>query len=52
MKNYISKLYDTIFIVTHNFPWKSNSLIVKASDKEAVSIETPYNTATTVLMYD
>lgn len=38
----ISKLCDEVWVVTHSFPWESNSLIVKASDKELVLIDTPY----------
>lgn len=47
---FISKLSDTIYVVTHYFPWESNSLIVKASGKEVVLIDTPYDTSATVLM--
>ncbi|GAB1454191.1 hypothetical protein MASR2M47_42470 [Draconibacterium sp.] len=49
---FISKLSDTTYVVTHYFPWESNSLMVKASDKEVVLIDTPYDTAATALMYD
>ena len=49
---FISKLSDTIYVVTHYFPWESNSLILKASDTEVVLIDTPYDTAATALMYD
>lgn len=47
---FISKLSDTIYVVTHYFPWESNSLIVKASKKEVVLIDTPYDTSATALM--
>lgn len=47
----ISRLNDDVWVVTHNFPWESNSLIVKASDKEVVLIDTPYtNEATEVVL--
>lgn len=39
---FISELSETVFVVTHYFPWESNSLIVKASDNEVVIIDTPY----------
>lgn len=48
----ISKLSDTVYVVTHSFPWESNSLIVKASDKEVVLIDTPYDPSATELMLD
>lgn len=48
---FVSKLSDTLYVVTHYFPWESNSLIVKASDKEVVLIDTPYDTAATALMH-
>lgn len=47
---FITKLSDTVYVVTHYFPWESNSLIVKASDKEVVLIDTPYDTSATALM--
>lgn len=47
---FISKLSDTIYVVTHYFPWESNSLIVKASENEVVLIDTPYNVSATKLM--
>lgn len=47
---YITKLSDKISVVTHYFPWHSNSLIVKASVKEVVLIDTPYETEATALM--
>ena len=49
---FISKLSDTIYVVTHDFPWESNSLIIKASDKEVVLIDTPYDTTATALLYN
>lgn len=49
---FISKLSDTIYIATHYFPWESNSMIVRASDKEVVIIDTPYETTATALMLD
>lgn len=38
----INRLTDEVWVVTHSFPWESNSLIVKASDNELVLIDTPY----------
>lgn len=38
----ISRLSDEVWVVTHSFPWDSNSLIVKASDNDLVLIDTPY----------
>jgi len=49
---FISKLSDTIYVATHYFPWESNSLIVRASDKEVVLIDTPYEPSATALMLD
>lgn len=43
----ISRLTDDVWVVTHSFPWESNSLIVKASDKELVLIDTPYTNEAT-----
>lgn len=47
---FVSRLSDTIYVVTHFFPWESNSLIVKASKKDVVLIDTPYDTSATALM--
>ncbi|HOO84989.1 MAG TPA: subclass B1 metallo-beta-lactamase [Prolixibacteraceae bacterium] len=47
---FISELSETVFVVTHYFPWESNSLIVKASDDDVVLIDTPYENAATGLM--
>lgn len=43
----ISQLTEKVWVVTHSFPWESNSLIVKASDKEVVLIDTPYTNEAT-----
>ena len=47
---FISKISDTVYVVTHYFPWDSNSLIIKASDKDVVLIDTPCDTVATSLM--
>lgn len=49
----LTKLTDQVWVVIHSFPGNSNSLIVKASDKELVLIDTPCtNEATeTILQY-
>lgn len=49
---YVSKLADNIYVVTHYFPWESNSLIVKASADEIVLIDTPYDNSATALVCD
>jgi len=49
---FVSKLSDTVYVVTHYFPWESNSLVVKASAQEVVLIDTPYDTSATALMVD
>jgi len=46
----ISMLTDDVWIVTHSFPWDSNSLVIKASDDEVVLIDTPYTNEATELM--
>lgn len=38
----VNMLTDDIWVVTHSFPWESNSLVIKASDDEFVLIDTPY----------
>ena len=43
----VTRLSDRVWVVTHSFPWESNSLIVKASDKELVLIDTPYTNEST-----
>lgn len=47
---FISKLSDTIYVATHYFPWDSNSLIIKASNKEVVLVDTPYEPSATALL--
>jgi len=49
---FVSRLSDTVFVVTHYFPWESNSLIVRASQSEVVLIDTPYDVSATELMLD
>jgi metallo-beta-lactamase class B len=49
---FISRICDTAYVVTHYFPWESNSLIVKCSPKEVMLIDTPCNTTATALMLD
>lgn len=46
----ITQLSRQVWLVTHSFPWESNSLIVKASDKELVLIDTPYTNEATEQM--
>jgi len=46
----INRLTDEVWVVTHSFPWESNSLIVKASDKELILIDTPYTDEATELV--
>ncbi|MFA8301244.1 MAG: subclass B1 metallo-beta-lactamase [Hyphomicrobiales bacterium] len=43
----ITQINSNTFIVTHYFPWNSNSMIVQASDKEVVLIDTPYTNEAT-----
>jgi glyoxylase-like metal-dependent hydrolase (beta-lactamase superfamily II) len=47
---YVSKYSDTVYIITHFFPWESNSLIIKASDSDIVLIDTPYDNDATLQM--
>lgn len=49
---YLSKLNDNVYVVTHYFPWESNSLVVKSSDDEVVLIDTPYHTDATAILID
>lgn len=47
----ISLLTDNVWIVTHSFPWSSNSLVVKASADDVVLVDTPYtNEATETIL--
>jgi len=39
----ITLFSENIYIVSHDFPWNSNSLIVNAGDGEIVFIDTPYH---------
>jgi glyoxylase-like metal-dependent hydrolase (beta-lactamase superfamily II) len=48
----IAKLSDQVWVVIHSFPWESNSLIVNASDKELVLIDTPYTNEATEKMLE
>jgi len=49
---YVSQLSDTVYVVTHYFPWESNSLVVRASEQEVMLIDTPYDNSATALMLD
>lgn len=46
----ITRLSGQVWVVTHSFPWDSNSLVVKASDNNVVLIDTPYTNEATELM--
>jgi len=47
----MTRLNERVWVVTHCFPWDSNSLVVQASDKEVVLIDTPYtNEATEIIL--
>ena len=47
----ITKLTDNVWVVTHCFPWDSNSLIIQTRNNEVVLIDTPYtNEATETLL--
>ncbi len=43
----IKQLSNEVLIVSHYFPWHSNSMIIKASDNDVVLIDTPYTNAAT-----
>lgn len=47
---FLTKLSDTVYVVTHYFPWESNSLIVRASKDDIVLIDTPYDTSAAELL--
>ncbi len=38
---FISKLSEKTYIVTHYFPWESNSMILEASGNKIILIDTP-----------
>jgi glyoxylase-like metal-dependent hydrolase (beta-lactamase superfamily II) len=47
----ITQLTECVWVVTHRFPWDSNSLVVQSSPQEFVLIDTPYtNEATEILI--
>lgn len=46
----ITKLKDGFFIVTHYFPWESNSLVVVTDNKNILLIDTPYEPEATKLL--
>jgi metallo-beta-lactamase class B len=47
---FISKLDKNIYVVTHSFPWASNSMIILTSNDEVILIDTPYENDATELM--
>lgn len=49
---FISKISNSVYIVSHNFPWNSNSVIVTASATETVLIDTPYDSTATSQILD
>jgi len=38
---YFTKIYDSVFVIVHEFPWRCNSLLVLASNNKGVLIDTP-----------
>lgn len=39
---YIKQIRDGVFVVTHEFPWPANSLIVEMDNTDLVLVDTPY----------
>lgn len=47
---FLSKIQQNVFVVTHYFPWESNSMVIQASENEVVLIDTPYDSTATALL--
>jgi len=39
---YLKQIRDGVFVVTHEFPWPANSLIVQMDNGDLVLVDTPY----------
>lgn len=48
----LNKITENITVVTHSFPWESNSLIVVSNKNNIVLIDTPYTNEATELLYN
>jgi glyoxylase-like metal-dependent hydrolase (beta-lactamase superfamily II) len=49
---YVRELQDGVIVVTHEFPWSSNSLVVEMADSSLVMVDTPYTPAATQVLLD
>jgi glyoxylase-like metal-dependent hydrolase (beta-lactamase superfamily II) len=48
----VTKIDEDIFVVTHSFPWPSNSLLVRVSSTDVVFVDTPYSNLATQLVVE
>ncbi|MBI5957122.1 MAG: MBL fold metallo-hydrolase, partial [Chloroflexi bacterium] len=49
---YVRELQPGVVVVTHEFPWPSNSLVVEVSESELVMVDTPYTPEATQTLLD
>ncbi len=49
---YVHELEDGVIVVTHEFPWPSNSLVVEMADSSLVLVDTPYTPDATHVLLD
>jgi glyoxylase-like metal-dependent hydrolase (beta-lactamase superfamily II) len=49
---FVRELQPGVIVVTHEFPWPSNSLVVEMSDSDLVMVDTPYTPEATQTLLD
>lgn len=47
----VTQIRSDVYVVTHNFPWESNSLILRTSVNNVILIDTPYTNDATEILY-
>lgn len=48
----VREIQDGVIVVTHDFPWPSNSLVVEMADSSLVMVDTPYTPEATQVLLD
>lgn len=49
---YLRQIQEGVYVITHEFPWAANSMIVEMADSTLVLVDTPYTPEATQLVLD
>lgn len=48
----VSSISSGVYVVTHSFPWESNSLVLRTNANNVILIDTPYTNDATEILYN